>query len=69
MRLVGLLYSCCFQLSCTFLAAQEVFIAEVEVLRAELYEKDITIEGEFLSEAAMEEEGISELLVCTSIKE
>ncbi|CAE7266817.1 unnamed protein product, partial [Symbiodinium sp. CCMP2592] len=37
----------------------EVFIAEVEVLREQLYEKDLTIEGEFLSEAAMEEEGIS----------
>ena len=30
------------------------------MLREQLYEKDLTIEGEFLSEAAMEEEGISE---------
>ena len=42
----------------------EVFIAEVEVLRAELYETDVTVEGEYLSEAAMIAEGISENFGC-----
>ena len=40
-----------------------MFIAEVEVLRAQLYETDITVEGEFLSDEAMIEEGFSENLV------
>ena len=39
---------------------QEVFISEVEVLRRELQERDVTVEGELLSEAAMVEEGFSE---------
>ena len=43
--------------------AEEVFIAEVEVLRSQLYESDVVIEGEFLSDAQMEAEGVSEPLV------
>ena len=39
---------------------QEVFITEVEVLRQELIEKDVTVEGEFMSDEKMIEEGISE---------
>ena len=39
---------------------QEVFIAEVEILREQMSEKDITIEGEFMSDAMMEDNGISE---------
>ena len=38
---------------------QEVFVSEVEVLRAELYETDVTVEGEFLSDEQMEAEKIS----------
>ena len=35
-------------------------MAEVEVLRAELYESDVTIEGEYMSDQQMEDEGFSE---------
>ena len=45
-----------------FHPCQEVFIAEVEVLREQMMEQDITIEGEFLSEEQMEQEGMSEML-------
>ena len=39
---------------------QEVFISEVEVLRSELYETDVTVEGEYLSDQQMIDEGFSE---------
>ena len=39
---------------------QEVFISEVEVMRQELIEKDVTVEGEFMSDAKMIEEDISD---------
>lgn len=39
---------------------QETFIAEVEVLRQEMQSNELSIEGEFLSYAAMIENGISE---------
>ena len=42
------------------LSLKEVFISEVDVIRQEMQERDVTVEGEFLSEAAMIEEGISE---------
>ena len=35
-------------------------MSEVEVLRAELYESDITVEGEYMSDEQMENEGFSE---------
>ena len=35
-------------------------MAEVEVLRAEMTETDVTVEGEYMSEDQMAKEGISE---------
>ena len=37
-----------------------MFIAEVEVIRSEMQERDVTVEGEFLSDQQMIDEGISE---------
>ena len=44
----------------TYNMPQEVFISEVEVLRSELYETDVTVEGEYLSDQQMIDEGFSE---------
>ena len=45
---------------------KETFITEVEVLRAQMVEQDITIEGEFLSDQQMQDEGMSERLASTA---
>ena len=42
--------------------AKETFLTEVEVLREELMESEVVIEGEFASEAQLMEWGFSELL-------
>ena len=39
---------------------EDTFISEVEVIRAQLLEQDVTIEGEFLSDQQMKDEGFSE---------
>ena len=44
---------------------QATFIAEVEVIRSEMLEHEVTVEGEFASEALMYEWGFSENLCST----
>ena len=44
------------------LPAKETFICEVDVMKAELESCELTVEGEFISEAKMEEMGWSENL-------
>ena len=42
--------------------AQETFICEVEIMKSELTECEVTVEGEFVSQSTMEEWGWSESL-------
>ena len=42
--------------------AQETFICEVEIMKCELTECEVTVEGEFVSHSTMEEWGWSESL-------
>lgn len=51
-----------FKRSLPQLPAKETFICEVDVLKAEMESCELTIEGEFISEAKMEEMGWSENL-------
>ena len=40
--------------------AQETFVAEVDIMKSELAESDVTVEGEFMTRTQMEEHGLSE---------
>ena len=42
--------------------AEETFVCEVEILKSEMTECEVVVEGQFVSEAAMEEWGWSEFL-------
>ena len=53
------------RLSNTYLLpTKETFICEVEVMKSELTESEVTVEGEFVSQSTMEEWGWSEYLFC-----
>ena len=48
-----------------FSTAKATFITEVEVLREEMKESELEVEGEYLTSDAMFERGFSECLVCS----
>ena len=42
------------------LQSQETFVAEVEIMKSELAESNVTVEGEYMSRDQMENHGLSE---------
>lgn len=42
-------------------STKETFIAEVEIIKSEMESSEVNVEGQYMSQAKMEEEGYSEL--------